>query len=264
MGMRGERMGIIGGNGRMGSWFAGLLEAQGVEVLRTGRSAKVSPREMARHCNVIVVSVPIAATMEVIREVGPLVPEDGLLMDLTSIKKLPLDAMLRYSRSQVVGLHPLFGPAPEGKDLSVVVCPGRGHEGLEWITSVFRKGGIRVISLGPEAHDRLMGIIQGATHFATLALALSIERSGYAMKELLDCSTPTFRLYLDRIRNMLEQPSGLFGSLLMDNSFTEKHLKIYRRSCEQLEQITRDGDREEFEKLFDSLTEFFCMEENKS
>jgi len=264
MGLKGAKVGIIGGNGRMGSWLAGMLEAQGGEGLRTGRNFDLSPREMAGQCRIIVVSVPIAATIPVIRDIGPLVQEDGLLMDLTSIKKTPLDAMLRYSRSQVVGLHPLFGPETESKDLSMVVCPGRGEEGLDWISGIFQKSGIKVLFLETEVHDRMMGLIQGVTHFATLALALSIENSGYGMKELLDCSTPTFRLYVNRIRTMLAQPAGLFGSLLMDNPFAEESLKVYLQSCERLERITRGGDREAFENLFESLTDFFGREENES
>lgn len=260
MGLSGATVGIIGGNGRMGSWLAGLLEAQGMEVLRTGRSTGLSPRAMVMQCRVVVVSVPIAATVQVIQDIGPLVPEDGLLLDLTSVKKAPMEAMLRYSRSQVVGLHPLFGPAPENKGLSMVICPGRGQDGLDWVSGIFRKSEVKLVFLEPDTHDRMMGIIQGVTHFATLALALSIENSGYGMKELLDCSTPTFRLYLDRIRTMLAQPAGLFGSLLMENPFTEKSLKIYRRSCERLERITRDGDREAFRRMFASLGDFFSKE----
>ena len=33
MGLKGAKVGIIGGKGRMGSWFAELLESQGVEIL---------------------------------------------------------------------------------------------------------------------------------------------------------------------------------------------------------------------------------------
>lgn len=263
MGLNDARVGIIGGKGRMGAWFARLLERDGVPVLCTGRTTGLSPREMVQRCNVIVISVPIASTVEVIREVGPLIPQDGLLMDLTSIKKLPLDAMLRYSRCQVVGLHPLFGPAPENKDLSIAVCPGRGKEGLEWISGFFQKSRIRLILIEPEAHDRAMGLIQGVNHFATLALALSIESSGHGVKELLDCSTPTFRFCLGRIRAMLRQPAGLFGSLLMDNPFAEKSLNTYLGSCERLKRMAMDEDREAFQKMFESLDDFFNKEGEK-
>ncbi len=264
MGLSTEKVGIVGGQGRMGSWFAEILKEQGVEALCTGPGTEISPREMARQCRIVVVSVPIAATIEVIRDIGALVPADGLLMDLTSLKKAPVDAMLKYSRAQVVGLHPLFGPAAENQDLSIGVCPGRGREGLEWITDIFRKSGIRPVFFDPEAHDRVMGLIQGVHHFATLALALCIKESGYGREYLVDCATRTFTQNLDRIKTMLEQPSGLFGSLLMDNPFTEETMKIYLESCERLERITKEGDRETFQKLFESLGDFFSKEGEKS
>jgi prephenate dehydrogenase len=259
-----SKVGIIGGKGRMGAWFAGLLEEHGLEVVCTGQSTRLSPRDMVRQCRTIVVSVPIAATLRVIQDIGPLVPRDGLLMDLTSIKKAPVEAMLRHSRSQVVGLHPLFGPAPGSTDVSIVVCPGRGREGETWITDIFQKSGIRIVSLEAEAHDRVMGLIQGVNHFSTLALALCLKDSGYGMKELLQCSTRTFRQRLDRIRAMLDQPAGLFGSLLMDNPFTGDFIETYLASCTRLKQISSEGDRGAFEELLESLNGFFGKEERKS
>jgi prephenate dehydrogenase len=264
MGLKGAKVGIIGGTGRMGSWFARLLEAQGVAALCAGRSSELSPREVVRQCRIIAVSVPIPATTVVIREIGPLVPREGLLMDLTSVKKDPLDAMLRYSRSQVVGLHPLFGPEAEPKDLRIAVCPGRGKEGLDWIRGILQKSGIKTILLDPAVHDRMMGLIQGGTHFSTLAMAVSIADSGHGMKDFLDCSTPVFRLYLDRIRAMLRQPAGLFESLLMDNPFAADSLKIHMESCTRMAGIIRNGNRKAFQEMFASLQDFFGREENES
>jgi prephenate dehydrogenase len=258
-----SKVGIIGGKGRMGAWFGRLLEEHGLEVVYTGRSTSPSLREMAQQCRIVVVSVPIEATLRVIQEIGPLMPKDGLLMDLTSVKKAPMEAMLRYCRSQVVGLHPLFGPAPKSADMGIVVCPGRGEEGRVWITDIFRKGGIRVVFLEPEAHDRMMGLIQGVNHFSTLALALCIRDSGYGTKELYQCSTHTFRRRLDRIRAMLDQPSGLFGSLLMDNHFTGDFIEIYLASCERLKRIISHGNRQAFEELLESFTGFFGREERE-
>jgi len=45
---------------------------------------------MAQKSDVVVVSVPIADTVRVIREIGPLVPGEGLLMDLASLKAGPV------------------------------------------------------------------------------------------------------------------------------------------------------------------------------
>ena len=102
-------VGIIGGTGRMGAWFGDLLKSSGSKVLRVGRKTRLSPVQAAKECDVVVISVPIVHTVEIIKEIAPLISEDRVLMDLTSIKKEPIEAMLKYSRSEVVGVHPLFG-----------------------------------------------------------------------------------------------------------------------------------------------------------
>lgn len=254
------RVGIVGGTGRMGLWLARLLEAQGIEVLRSGRKTSLRPVDMARQCEVVVVSVPIHATEEAIREIGPYVSEEGLLMDLTSLKKGPVEAMLRHSRAEVVGIHPLFGPQEKSnQSLRVALCPARGEEGLKWINGVFRRAGLEVIAMSPEAHDLKMGLIQGLNHFSTLTLALTISRSGFQLDELAGLSTPSFEQKLDRIRTVMGQSSDLFGSLLMDNRMAAGFLSQYLESAEQLMGVTRERDKAAFCHLFESIRDFFRL-----
>ena len=107
-------VGIIGGTGGMGRWFADLLKKEGLTVHVSGRKTTLSSDELAKICNVVVVSVPISTTAEMIKSVGPLVPEGSLLMDLTSLKKEPVELMLANSRADIIGCHPLLGPVLRG------------------------------------------------------------------------------------------------------------------------------------------------------
>ena len=257
MGLVSPTVGIIGGTGRMGSWFSDFFESQGFNVSSAGRKTEMTPSTLARECDVVIVSVPIADTVEVIRELGSLVREDGLIMDLTSIKKEPLEAMLRYSRAEVLGAHPLFGPEEEGSEgQRVVVCPGRGERWLEWLIGVFEKAGVKIVKMSPEKHDRLMGLIQGANHFSNLALALCAERSGFCIEELKDCSTRSFSQRIDRIKSMLKQPPELFESLIMDNPEAGKFIEQYHDSANKMIRVTRERDREAFKEIFNSLKDF--------
>ena len=96
MGLIRPVVGIVGGSGKMGSWLARLLERQGLKVLCSGRKTPLRPAEMAVRCDVVVVSVPVSETLEVIQQVDPLVPDKGLLMDLTSVKK---ERLFHHERS---------------------------------------------------------------------------------------------------------------------------------------------------------------------
>jgi prephenate dehydrogenase len=254
----GPTVGIVGGAGRMGSWFAELLERQGFTVLRSDLDTELTPRAMTVRCDVVVVSVPIPETLKVIREIGPLLPEDGLLMDLTSVKKAPLEAMLVHSAAQVVGLHPLLGPeAGFNSGGRVVVCSGRGETGLSWITQVLLASGLTPVYLDADEHDRMMGLIQGANHFSTLALALTVSRSGFEASHLSRCATETFRERLARIRFMMEQPVELFASLLMDNPAAAEFSAQFLEGARGLLEIIMTKDKQAFGNLFASVRETF-------
>jgi len=255
-------VGIIGGTSGMGAWFADLLEHAGLKVFRVGRRTDITPAEMARQCGVTVISVPIADTMRVIQEIGPLVPENGLLMDLTSIKAEPIKAMLRYSSVEVVGMHPLFGPDSSARNLNlrVIVCPGRGKQGLGWLRKILRQAGLAVTTLSAEEHDRIMGLVQGVNHFTTLALALCVIRSRIGIEDLLKCSTQTFSQRLDRITSVLGQPSGLFGSLLMENPSAGAFIEQYLNAAEEVANVISGKDWEGFEKMFEALNRFFIQD----
>ena len=258
MGLISPVVGIVGGTGRMGSWLAGLLRGRGLKVLISGRKTELAPIDMAGQCDVVVISVPISETERVISEIGPMVPEQGLLMDLASVKRGPVEAMLRYSRAEVVGLHPLFGPGiATAGDLRVAVCPGRGERGLNWISRILGEEGFRLTLIEPAEHDRIMGLIQGANHFATLAFALCICDSNIDFKDLLSLSTQTFLERLERIRAIIAQPAELFRSLMADNPSSAEFIGRYLASTEKLAGITRDGSADAFERLFESLKNVF-------
>ena len=261
MNLEKPKVGIIGGTGGIGAWFADFLEHFGAEVHRVGRSTLLTPAESARQSDVTVISVPIADTIRVIQEIGPLVPENGLLMDLTSIKVEPMKAMLRYSITEVVGMHPLFGPGSTGcnSNLRVVVCPGRGKQGLDWINNILRQSGFGVTTLSAEKHDHIMGLVQGVNHFSTLALALCIQRSGISLDDFMNCSTQTFGRRLDRILSVFGQPSGLLGSLLMENPSAKGFIARYMNASEELTKLIRGKDREGFEEIFETLKQFFIQ-----
>jgi len=147
--------------------------------------------DLAMACQVIIVSVPIGVTSDVIRRVGPFLKEDALLMDLTSLKAEPVRVMLSSSSSEVIGLHPLFGPGypPLRGRTSFFVpaaasagIPGSGHTGGKWSA---RRGD------NTERHDEIMAIVQGLNHLNTIALGLVLQEMGMKEKDLERFTTPS-------------------------------------------------------------------------
>ncbi len=60
------KAGIIGGTGKMGQLFVPVFGRAGYEVLVAGRSTPLTSEDLARLCDLVIVSVPIRDTVQVI------------------------------------------------------------------------------------------------------------------------------------------------------------------------------------------------------
>ena len=104
------RIGIIGGLGEMGTLFSRFFSDQGYEVTVADLGTPVTGRELAASSDILLFSVPLHKSEEIIRELVPLTRPDQLVMDLTSLKVNAVREMLQ-SPASVVGLHPKIGRA---------------------------------------------------------------------------------------------------------------------------------------------------------
>ena len=228
--MKNITIGIIGGTNGMGRWLGDLLTEEGCLVHVTGRKTEMTAIDAAGICDVIVVSVPIAATAGVIAQVGPLLKKDQLLMDLTSLKKEPVALMLAHSEAEVVGCHPLFGPAiTESTGHNIVLCPGRGDVWYGWLKNIFEKTGYTVLERTPAEHDRMMAIVQALNHLNTIALGLAIAESGTPLAEVNKFSTPIFKSKMDIVRKVFTQSPELYADIIAGNPDSDDVLKTYEQ-----------------------------------
>ena len=195
-----KTIGIIGGTGRMGQWFKALFEKKGYRVLVSGQHTVLTNQALAQKSDVVIVSVPISITEDIIEEVGPYVREEALFMDFTSLKKAPVEAMLKFSRAEVIGVHPLFGPGVKGlKGQTIVLCPARGDKWLPWVKEVFKEAHLEITT--PEEHDKIMAVIQSLTHFILLAFGLTLKQLPFD-NNFMRFTTPTFRALIERVENI--------------------------------------------------------------
>ncbi len=243
--------GIIGGTGQMGRFFAGVFEEAGWEVIVSGTETTLTNRDVAETADLVMVSVPIRATVGVIREVAPLLIEDQIFCDLTSLKVEPVRAMLA-SRAEVIGLHPMFGPgATSLRGQTIVVTPVRcAPTTLERLLSIFRDQGAAITLTTAEDHDRMMAVIQGLTHFGTLAKAEAIRRTGTDVDETLSFTSPIYRIEMGLAGRLLAQDAGLYGDMLLMNPAVPGVLSEFAEAVRTLQEIVESGDDERFRAFF--------------
>jgi prephenate dehydrogenase len=212
------KIALIGGSGQMGRWFQRFFTQRGISVLSADLDTRETPQEVAAQADVVMLSVPIPKVVAIAQEIAPHMRPDAALMDITSVKQRPLDAMLKAFPGEVVGTHPLFGPKEKSiGGLTVVLCPGRGERWLNWLKDLLEQAGARVKVSSATEHDRLMAVVQGLSHFVLIALEKSIRQLGISLQDLEDYSTPTFNSLHRLAKRLLSQDAQLYACIQLAN-----------------------------------------------
>ena len=249
---------VIGGKGGMGSCMAELFAGLGHAVLIADLDTDLRPVDAARAADVVLISVPIRDTEAVIRELGPHVRAEALLMDVTSLKEWPLRIMLESTQASVVGTHPMFGPGVRSlQGQRVVLCPGRGDSWLEWLRQMLQASGLMVSRTTAERHDRAMAIVQVLNHYQTQVLGLALARYGMPLEESLAFTSPAYLVEAYVAARHFAQAPELYGPIEMWNPQSPAVLRTYKDAASEIAAIIERGDQAAFDAVFEEVRSFF-------
>jgi chorismate mutase / prephenate dehydrogenase len=249
---------VIGGRGAMGRCMAEMFADLGHAVMIADLDTPLSPQEAAATADVVLISVPIDVTVEVIRRLGPMVRPEALLMDITSIKGAPVAAMLEASRASVVGTHPLFGPSVHSlQGQRVVLCPGRGDAWLDWVRGMFHARGLVMMEATPEEHDRAMSIVQVLIHFSTEVMGKTLARLGVSIEKTLAFTSPIYLMELLMTARHFAQSPDLYASIQMSNPATAEVTAAFAETAEKLRELAVAKDHEAFLRMFREVHDYF-------
>lgn len=253
-----KRVLIVGGAGAMGRVLGDMFRALGHTVDVADLGGERSAEDMAPEADVVVISVPIAATEQVIRSVGPRVRPDALLMDVTSIKSAPMAAMLASTRASVIGTHPMFGPGSSTLvGQRVVICRGRGDAWHTWLTDSLRARGLTITEAQPDEHDRAMALVQVLTHFQTQVFGLALARSGIPLESSRRFTSPAYLMELYVAARHFAQAADLYGPIEMRNPATGEVTAQFQHAAAEVAEILAAHDQRRFEAMFQEVRAFF-------
>jgi len=249
---------FVGGEGGMGSLYKKFAENSGHVVYSIDKSNWYQLDEMAPKLDLVIVTVPIRVTENVIRRLAPKLKKETILADFTSNKSEPLKAMLDAHPGPVVGLHPMHGPSvPNLSKQLMVVCAGRESEKAEWFKEQCRLWGMRVIDAEPEKHDHVMNLVQGLRHFVALLHGSFMKEYDLNPEEMLEYSSPIYRAELMMTGRIFAQDAELYADIVFANKERRELLLSFFNHQEKLLEMVERDDKAGFIKEFESVTDFF-------
>jgi len=222
------RVAIIGA-GKMGRWFTKFFLDQGASVIVSSRTKekllKIKDEfgiEIAdnitavKSADRVLICVPIENFEDAVKEIHSYVKPNQVIMDICSIKEVPVDIMHKYiTKGTTLGTHPMFGPSAKSiRDQNFILTPTNAkerqfaNEFKAWLEE--KKAIVSIMS--PRKHDELMSVILGLSHFVGI-VACDTLLSKVDFAEMKKVAGPSYKLLSMLAENVASQDPSFYASL---------------------------------------------------
>lgn len=248
---------VVGGKGQLGSIFVDLFNRSSYEVAIIEQDDWPTSQAILADASLVIVAVPIRLTSQVINHLNQL-PEQCILADFTSIKESPLYEMMKVHKGPVVGLHPMFGPDVTGLiKQTIIVCDGRDSEQYQWLLKQFEVWGAKIYQVSAQAHDQAMSMVQVMRHFSTIAYGYHLMAEGADIENLLNMSSPIYRLELIMVGRLFAQDPILYSDIIFSEPDNISMMKRFAYRFLSLLEEVEQGDKAAFVTMFNQVSDWF-------
>lgn len=254
----GARVLIVGGLGSMGRFLSRWFVQSDYSVRVLDRDDWENVQALTAEIDLCLLAVPIDLTPSVAEKIAPYLPKECVLADITSLKRAPMEAMLRSHAGPVVGLHPLFGPTTKTMDRQIVVVnQGRAPQKCQWLLDQLTLWGNVLVQTSPEEHDDVMGIVQALRHFATFTFGQFLHARKTPVLRTLELSSPIYRLELVMVGRLFAQDPSLYAEIIFATPERLALLKDFIQSLSQNLELLQRVDKSEFIRRFREIADWF-------
>lgn len=249
---------FVGGEGGMGSLYRRFTKSSGHHAYSLDKGNWYQLEELAPTLDMVIITVPINVTVDVIQRIAPKLKPETILADFTSNKSEPLQAMLDAHPGPVIGLHPMHGPdVPNLSKQLMVICSGRDPEKADWFREQCVLWGMRIIEADPAKHDHVMHLVQGLRHFVALLHGSFMKEYDLNPNEMLDYSSPIYRAELMMTGRIFAQDAELYADIVFANKERRDLLVSFFRHHKVLMEMVEKDDKRGFIREFEAVTDFF-------
>jgi len=263
------RVAIIGGSGKMGRWFTRHLRDEDNQVVISGRSgdklrevgrelgvAVASNVEAVKGAEVVLLSVPIDSFEDIVIELAPHIRPEQAVLDVTSVKVMPVAAMHRHLKTKLVlGTHPLFGPGAKSiAGQNFVLTPTSSEERTlaDKVRDYLEARGSLVSLMTPEEHDDKMTVILGLSHFIAVVTADTLISSNRAARPAMFGGI-TYKVLLTLVESVISENPELYAAIQMNLPGVADIEALFQEKVRAWAETVKTQDRDAFIRQMKAL-----------
>lgn len=270
--MLGKKVTIIGGSGGLGKVFARFFKESGFEITLMARNEErlkkiakefsvkyvLDLKESVSEADIVMISIPIKTTPEMIKKVAPFLKENALLFDVASLKHDAFRELQSASEKfpiNCLSLHPMFGPGIQKLRNYVIILlrvagTSQYNQKVEQFIKLLKKTGFFITETTPEIHDKRVALTLGLPHMFNILFLYLLKNTSNSLSELTNYTGTTFLLQKVFAESIIQREMEMFGDIQMENPQFYEVLNLFEKIIKDYRKIIQEKDAKGFEKIF--------------
>tara|TARA_Y100001960_G_scaffold255455_1_gene273704 strand:+ start:250 stop:1110 length:861 start_codon:yes stop_codon:yes gene_type:complete len=245
-----NKVGIIGGTGKMGSSFQKAFEKLSIKVLVSDIKTKDKENIILKSCDWIILSVPIDQTLSVFKSIKYKIKPTQIFSDLTSVKSILLNET-KDCNFEFISCHPLFGPLNNFNGQNIITIPISTGNEYSSIKIIFNKMGLKITEMQSfEEHDKYMSLIQGMTHFSHVCFTTAMKKLDLDIDKVMDICSPIYQSNISFSSRITGGDENLYTNIIMDNPLNKEVIDLYLKTSNEIFDLIKNNSYNEFKENF--------------
>ena len=245
-----NKIGIIGGTGKMGSSFQKAFEKLSIKVLVSDIKTKDKENIILESCDWIILSVPIDQTLSVFKSIKNKIKPTQIFSDITSVKSI-LSNETEDCNFEFISCHPLFGPLNNFNGQNIITIPISNKNKYSSIKIIFNKMGLKITEMENfEEHDKYMSLIQGMTHFSHVCFTTAMKKLDLDIDKIMDICSPIYQSNISFSSRITGGDENLYTNIIMDNPLNKKVIDMYLKTSNEIFDLIKNNSYNEFKENF--------------
>jgi prephenate dehydrogenase len=249
---------LILGAGKMGSFFCDLLsfehevavydvDPQRLRFLYNTQRFSTLDEIRDFKADLVINAVSLKYTLDVFRQVMPLLPEYCILSDISSVKT-GFKEFYEQSGFHYVSTHPMFGPTfanlgQLASENAIIINEG-DFMGRCFFKELYSKLGLHICEYTFEEHDRTVAYSLSIPFISTFAFAAVMKHQ--------DAPGTTFKRHMRIAQGVLGEDDTLLREILF-NPYTKDQVSQIRTEMQELIDIIDTKDEERMQRYLTKI-----------
>lgn len=249
---------LILGAGKMGSFFCDLLsfdhevavydvDPQRLRFLYNTQRFSTLDEIRDFKADIVINAVSLKYTLDVFRQVMPLLPEYCILSDISSVKT-GFKEFYEQSGFHYVSTHPMFGPTfanlgQLASENAIIINEG-DFMGRCFFKELYSKLGLHICEYTFEEHDRTVAYSLSIPFISTFAFAAVMKHQ--------DAPGTTFKRHMRIAQGVLGEDDTLLREILF-NPYTKDQVSQIRTEMQELIDIIDTKDEERMQRYLTKI-----------